>query len=81
MGYNFQIGSNKIKLLTEYETGTQRVLLLMESILQIVKQLQHARLSVSKNSELQFIEGGHRGLVNIILNVSIQEEFKQNDMG
>jgi hypothetical protein len=27
MAYNFQIGSNKIKLLTEYESVTQKVLL------------------------------------------------------
>jgi hypothetical protein len=45
MSYNFQIGNNKIKLLTEYETVTQKVLLLIESILQNAKQLQHARLS------------------------------------
>jgi hypothetical protein len=44
MAYNFQAG-NKIKLLTEYESATQKILLLMESMLQNAKQLQHARLS------------------------------------
>jgi hypothetical protein len=45
MAYNFQIGSNNIKMLREYESITQKVLLLIESILQNAKQLQHARLS------------------------------------
>jgi hypothetical protein len=44
MAYNFQIGCNKIKLLTEYVSVTQKVLLLIESMLQNAKQLQHARL-------------------------------------
>jgi hypothetical protein len=34
---NFQSGSNKIKLLTEYESVTRKVLLPMESILQNAK--------------------------------------------
>jgi hypothetical protein len=84
---NFQTGNKKIKLLTKYESVPQKVLLLIESILQNVKQLQHALLSWhvrcpsgiqfpskclqhlrcncfdrNNNSELQFIEGGHRGL-------------------
>jgi hypothetical protein len=45
MGHNFEIGSNKIKLLTEYGSVTQNVSLLIESILQNAKQLQRARLS------------------------------------
>jgi hypothetical protein len=32
--YNFQTGNNKIKLLTEYESVNQKVLLPVESILQ-----------------------------------------------
>jgi hypothetical protein len=34
-----------MKLLTEYESETQEVLLLVYSVLQNTKQLQHARLS------------------------------------
>jgi hypothetical protein len=34
MAYNFKIGKKKIKLLTEYENVTQKVLFIMESILQ-----------------------------------------------
>jgi hypothetical protein len=45
MAYNFQIRSNKIKLHKEYESAIQKVLLLVESILQIAKQLLHTRLS------------------------------------
>jgi hypothetical protein len=45
VAYNFQTGNNKIKLLTEYESVTQKVLILLESILQTAKQLQHAHLS------------------------------------
>jgi hypothetical protein len=41
VSYNFQIGNNKIKLLTEYENVSQKVVLLIESILQNAKQLQH----------------------------------------
>jgi hypothetical protein len=42
---NLQTKNNKIKLLTEYENVTQKVLLFIESVLQNAKQLQHARLS------------------------------------
>jgi hypothetical protein len=35
MVYNFETGNNKIKLLTEYESVTQKVLLPVESILQL----------------------------------------------
>jgi hypothetical protein len=45
VAYNFQTGKNEIKLMTEYESVTQKVLLLIESILQDAKQLQNARLS------------------------------------
>jgi hypothetical protein len=45
MAYKFQIGKNKIKLLTEYESVTQKVLLLIESLLQNAKQRQHSLLS------------------------------------
>jgi hypothetical protein len=45
MAYNFQTGQNRIKLLKEYESVTQKVLLLIESILQNAQQPQHARLS------------------------------------
>jgi hypothetical protein len=42
---NLQTENNKIKLLTEYESITQKVILLIESVLQNAKQLQHAHLS------------------------------------
>jgi hypothetical protein len=45
VAYNIQIIKYKIKLLTRYENVTQRDLLIVESILQTVKQLQYARLS------------------------------------
>jgi hypothetical protein len=45
VAYNFQIGRNNKKLLTEYESIAQKVLLLIESTLKNAKQLQHARLS------------------------------------
>jgi hypothetical protein len=45
VAYNFQTGNNRIKLLTEYESVTQKVVSPVESILQNAKQLQHARLS------------------------------------
>jgi hypothetical protein len=35
----------------------------------------------SNNSELQFTEGGHTGLVNNVLNVSPQEEMKWRNIG
>jgi hypothetical protein len=43
VAYDLQTGNN-IKLLTEYESATQAVLLLIESMLHNAKQLQHARL-------------------------------------
>jgi hypothetical protein len=39
VAYNFQTGKNKIKLLTEYESVTQKTLIFLESILQNAKQL------------------------------------------
>jgi hypothetical protein len=46
MEHNFQIGKkNKTKLFTEYKIQTQRVLLIIDSILQNAKELKHARLS------------------------------------
>jgi hypothetical protein len=36
--YNCQIKKSKIKLFTEYENSTQKVLLLTETILQIAKK-------------------------------------------
>jgi hypothetical protein len=45
MTYNFQIEEVKVKLLTEYQSVTQKVFLLTESMLQNAKQLQHSRLS------------------------------------
>jgi hypothetical protein len=39
VAYNFQTGNNKIKLLTEYENVTEKVLLVIESILQNAKHL------------------------------------------
>jgi hypothetical protein len=41
----FNTEKNKIKLLTEYESVTQEVSLLIKAILQNAKQLKHARLS------------------------------------
>jgi hypothetical protein len=43
--YNIQIGKIKIKLLVQYESVAQKVLLIIELMLQNDKQLQHARLS------------------------------------
>jgi hypothetical protein len=40
----FSTEKNNMKLVTEYESVTQKVLLDIESILQNAKQLQHARL-------------------------------------
>jgi hypothetical protein len=45
MACNFQTGSNKIKMLEEYESVTQNVSLYIELILKNAKQLQHAGLS------------------------------------
>jgi hypothetical protein len=42
---NSQTESNKVKLLTEYESVIQNVLLPIELIFQNAKQLQHARPS------------------------------------
>jgi hypothetical protein len=50
VAYNFQIGNNKIKLLTEYESVTQKVLLSLESILQNAKQLHHAQFYFTVSS-------------------------------
>jgi hypothetical protein len=41
---NLKTGGNKMKLLTEYESVTQKVLLLLEPTLQSAKQLQRERL-------------------------------------
>jgi hypothetical protein len=43
--YNFQIENKETKLLMHYESITQKVLLVIEPILQNAKQLQRARLS------------------------------------
>jgi hypothetical protein len=45
VAYNFQTRNNKIKLLLQYESVTQKVLISLESVMQNAKQLQHARLS------------------------------------
>jgi hypothetical protein len=45
MDCNIQNAINTIKLVIEYESVTQRVLLLIESILQNAIQRQHKRLS------------------------------------
>jgi hypothetical protein len=45
VAYNIQTGNNKIKLLMEYESVTQKVLLFIESMLQNAKKIQYARLS------------------------------------
>jgi hypothetical protein len=50
VAFNFQTGNNRIKLLTGYERVTQKVLWLIESILQNAKQLQHTRLSLHLRS-------------------------------
>jgi hypothetical protein len=39
MAYKFQTVSNNIKLLTQYENVTQKVLLIIDSVLQNAKQL------------------------------------------
>jgi hypothetical protein len=45
MTCNFQTAGNQIKLLTEYESVTHKVLLFTELTLHNAKQLQDARLS------------------------------------
>jgi hypothetical protein len=44
VAYNFQTGNTKIKLLTEYKIIAQKVLVFIESILEIAKQLQNVCL-------------------------------------
>jgi hypothetical protein len=50
MAYKFQMENNKIKLLMEYESATQKVLLSVESILQNAKRLQRAHISCHVSS-------------------------------
>jgi hypothetical protein len=50
VAYNIQTGNDKIKLLIEYESVIQKVLLLVESILQNAKQLQHAQFCFDVSS-------------------------------
>jgi hypothetical protein len=38
---NFQTGNNNVNLFAEYESVTQKVILLIESVLQNAKKLQH----------------------------------------
>jgi hypothetical protein len=45
VAYNVEIGSNKIKMLKEYENIAQTLLLLLEQMLQNAKQLQHSRFT------------------------------------
>jgi hypothetical protein len=45
VAYNFQTGNKKIKLLTEYESVTQKVLFSIELVPQNAKQLQNSCLS------------------------------------
>jgi hypothetical protein len=44
-GPYFRTGNNKMELLMEYENVTQKLLLLIQSILHTAKYLQHALLS------------------------------------
>jgi hypothetical protein len=62
MPYSFQTRNNKIKLLTEYESLTQKVLLPVESILQNVKQLEHAHLSWHVRFEYYRLQKLHNNL-------------------
>jgi hypothetical protein len=57
MAYNFQI-ENKIKLLMKYESVIQKVLSLIESVLQNAKQLQHMQFYFSVYG-LKFIGHGN----------------------
>jgi hypothetical protein len=59
VAYNFQTRNNKIKLLTEYENVTQTLLYIIESILQIVEQLQHARLYFVDVFTVLLLSTGH----------------------
>jgi hypothetical protein len=52
---HFQLGNNKIKLLMEYESVTQKVLSPVESILQNAKHLQHSRPSYSVSNSTFFL--------------------------
>jgi hypothetical protein len=56
-GLNFQTGKNKIQLLTEYESGTQKVLLSVESMLQTGKQLQHSTTFILRK-QIYFVVSG-----------------------
>jgi hypothetical protein len=69
VAYNFQTGNNKIKLITEYESVTQKFLVPLESVLQNAKQVQHARLSwhVRCPSGIQFPSQEHYQSLEIAL--------------
>jgi hypothetical protein len=56
VAYNFQTAENKIKLLTKCEIATQNVVLFIETMQQIAKQLQYTRPSfhVTCPSDIQF---------------------------
>jgi hypothetical protein len=57
VAHNFQTGKKEIKLLTEYESVTQKVLLSVESKLHNAKELQHASLSGHVSSFISVVSG------------------------
>jgi hypothetical protein len=57
MAYNFQNGNNKIKLLKEYESVTQTVLLLVQSVMQNAKQVQQVCLFLARK-QFYFLASG-----------------------
>lgn len=79
VAYNFQNGSNKIKLLMELETCLLRDIQDNKAVVSSpLRVLQHVRCNCvewSNNSELQFTERGHSDLVSNVLNVSPKEEI------
>jgi hypothetical protein len=67
MASNFQIGTNKMKLVMENESGTQNVFLSLESVLQNAKQIPQAVLlfvsslkSIGHIPEDGFLHSHHR---------------------
>lgn len=94
VAYNFQTG-NKIKLVMECESVAQKCYYLQNQYCGMlsnssmhafcgVYDVQHLWckcFSCNSNSELQFIEGGHKGPVNNVLNVAPQEEIKWCNSG
>jgi hypothetical protein len=55
--YNFQTGKNKIKLLMQYESVTQRVLLFVEPLLQKAKKTSTCAPFLARKQFYFFVSG------------------------